>query len=469
MSHQSHLLTDDQMRRFIVNGYLTVKANLPDSVHETIYQTTRQIFEKEGNPGNNLLPRVPLIQRVFDCPTVRGALTSVLGPGYYMQPHRHAHITTPGSAMQKMHLDTGNVTRRDYGRRLWRPHRPRTILVFYYPQDTPLAVGPTAVVKKSCYYPRRIDGDAKYELPLCAAAGAVTIAHYDLWHRGMANHSDKIRFMIKFLFSRMAEPDGPAWACEQSAWQTQDDDAALDRNRIWSHLWNWLAGRSEPTSTGPADHKRIAELIKKLDDASDAVGVGAAYALGEIGAPAVAPLIEEMGSKSETVRRNTCFALSRVGTPAVAALAEIAGNVQWPVRGAALDVLAEIGPAAQAALPQIIELIRDDDAEIRSRAVEALGIVGQADTNVAPVLGRCLADEDEFVRRHGALALGRLASGAAAAVSGLVQSLQDENRYVVANALEALKRICTPEAMHAMLAHLQTARWCAATTTESLY
>ena len=47
--------------------------------------------------GNNLLPRIPEIQAVFDDKWVIGGLISVLGEDYYMQPHRHPHFNRPKS------------------------------------------------------------------------------------------------------------------------------------------------------------------------------------------------------------------------------------------------------------------------------------------------------------------------------------------------------------------------------------
>ena len=83
------LFTDEQMRAFLTNGFVVIKPDLPRSLHDTIYQKLDQAVEMDGNPGNNLLPRVPEIQEVYDHPTVRGALTSVIGPNYMMHPHRH--------------------------------------------------------------------------------------------------------------------------------------------------------------------------------------------------------------------------------------------------------------------------------------------------------------------------------------------------------------------------------------------
>ena len=127
MKMAENLLTDAQMRHFIVNGFVTVTTALPPAFHDDIFERTVAVFDKEGNPGNNLLPRIPEIQRVFDDENVKGALTSLLGPDCYMQPHRHPHYNPPGSNGQGMHQDGG---------KRW-SHHTRRLLVFYYPQDTP--------------------------------------------------------------------------------------------------------------------------------------------------------------------------------------------------------------------------------------------------------------------------------------------------------------------------------------------
>ena len=78
MADSKHLLSDEQMQHFIVNGYINIKTDLPADFHEAIFQEAEAVFENEGNPGNNLVPRIPEIQEIFDHPTVDGALTTFL-------------------------------------------------------------------------------------------------------------------------------------------------------------------------------------------------------------------------------------------------------------------------------------------------------------------------------------------------------------------------------------------------------
>ena len=103
---QPILLTDEQMRRFISHGYLILDTDFPAEFHETMSQKIRKVMQAEGNPGNNILPRVPEVQEVFKHPVIRGALTSVLGPDYIMHPHRHCHFTEPGRRVQSWHKDS---------------------------------------------------------------------------------------------------------------------------------------------------------------------------------------------------------------------------------------------------------------------------------------------------------------------------------------------------------------------------
>ena len=89
-----------------------------------------------------------------------------------------------------------------------RHHRSRWAMAFYYPQDVTMEMGPTAILPASQYYDSAEQAHRRAELPLCGSSGTVTVVHYDLWHRAMANVSDRHRYMVKFLFTRMSEPRG---------------------------------------------------------------------------------------------------------------------------------------------------------------------------------------------------------------------------------------------------------------------
>ncbi len=454
MLDKTALLTDAQMRFFIVNGYVTVKTDLPPEFHRSVFEQTAAVFEKEGNPGNNLLPRIPAVRQVFDSRAVQGALRSILGEDYYMQPHRHCHYNQPASQGQNMHQDGG---------KRW-SHLTRWMLAFYYPQDTFQALGPTGILPGSHYYNTPDSARINEELPLCGEAGTVTIAHYDLWHRAMPNRSEKRRYMMKFLFARMSEPRSPSWNHAQAGpWQNDQ--------RMFQHVWNWHCGQ---TNGGMSQASRsgagcISKLMEALESDWEPTGLHAAYALSGLGAPAVPGLIERLGNESEAICRNTCYALSAMGTPAVGALIGALRDGDWRIRDRAAETLGDMGLPARAALPALVQAMQDESEEVRSHAAEALGTVGQLEPTTAPALISGLRDEHGCVRRNAALALARLGAHARDAVDALQAVLFDEDRYVRGDAAHALHRIGTPEARGVLLRFLTTSRWCPLTTPDSTF
>ncbi len=460
MVDKTYLLTDEQMRHFIVNGYVIVNTDLPANFHDFIYEQTETVFEKEGNPGNNLLPRIPEVQTVFDDKWVIGGLTSILGEDYYMQPHRHPHFNQPKSEGQRMHQDGG---------RRW-SHHTRRLLVFYYPQDTPLALGPTGIVPGSHYYNTPDGATVSNELPVCGKAGTVAVVNYDLWHRGMPNRTDKNRYMMKFLFARMSEPQSPSWNSEKAEWEQIEPIGNGVHQKMFQHVWDWHYGKTNgDTSTNGQSMKSVSELIKAMGDESESIGLSAAYALSEFGESVVPVLMEAFEEESETIRRNAYYALSAIGVPAVDPLINRLKHLNSQMRETAAEALGDIGRPAQAAVPELVGVLEDESEGVRSRAAEALGTVSQHESTAISALGAALRDEDERVRREVILALARIGPHAADAVDVLGELFSDENRYVRGDAVHALYRIGTPEAKEILLRFLMRTRWCPLTSRESTH
>ena len=465
------LLTDDQLRHFIVNGYVVLRPELDAGLHERIFDETETVFEKEGNPGNNLLPRVPAVQQVLDSPEVRGGLTSVLGEGYYTQPHRHCHFNPPGSKGQDLHQDGGSR---------W-SHHTRRILLFYYPQDTTEELGPTAIVPGSHYYATREGVAASGELPLCGQAGTVAIVHYDLFHRATPNRSDRNRYMMKFLFARTAEPRSPSWRNDGPGWPA--DGSALDPDppggpdrRMHEHVWDWHCGRTtngtaqdgQPVAADPAEG--VAELLAGMEDGCEADRLRAAYALSGAGSAAAPGLTRLLRADSQELRRNACHALSAMGEAAVGPLIDsLRGGAAEHERAEAAETLGDIGLAAGPAIPSLTGRLRDESPQVRAQAAEALGTIAQTDPAAAPALAGALGDESDLVRRNAAFALVRLGPHAEAAIPALGDVLYDKDRYVRGDAAQALLRIGTRQAWETVRPFLETSRWCPLTTRESTY
>ncbi len=454
-----HLLTDAQMQHFIVNGYVTVTTDLPENFHETIFEKTVAVFDKEGNPGNNLLPRIPDIQQVFDDANVKGALTSLLGPDYYMQPHRHPHYNPPGSGGQGMHQDGG---------KRW-SHHTRRLLVFYYPQDTPVERGPTGVVPMSHYYSTQEGAHVSPEQPITGKAGTVAFANYDLWHRAMPNQSEHKRYMMKFLYTRMTEPQSPTWANTETEWANGTAHGPPEHQLMFKHLWNWHRGTESSEADTTSNGESISTLISALNSTTESTGLQAAYQMPQFGEQAVPALTRCLHEESDMTRRNACYALNAVGTPAVNALRTALKDAPENVRANAAEALGDLGTKAEPAVPELIERLQDESATVRARAIEALGTTSQSSSVAVPGLIEALEDPNGGIRRNAVFALSRIGKHAADAVEGLENLLFDENRYIRGNAVHALYRIDTPAAKEVLLRYLQTTRWCPITNRESTF
>lgn len=454
-----NLLTDAQMREFIVNGFVTVNTELPPAFHDDIFERTVAVFDKEGNPGNNLLPRIPEIQRVFDDANVKGALTSLLGPNYYMQPHRHPHYNPPDSKGQNMHQDGG---------KRW-SHHTRRLLVFYYPQDTPVERGPTGVVPISHYFSTQEGSQVSPEQPISGNAGTVAFANYDLWHRAMPNQTDKRRYMMKFLYARMTEPQEPTWANKETEWENGTAVGPAEHQEMFKHLWNWHLGSKGIENSDSPNGESLSDLISTMTGTTESAGLQAAYHVPKFGEETVKPLVRCLYEESDMTRRNACYALNAVGKPAVQALQKVLKESPEQVRANAAEALGDLGTMAESAAPDLVESLQDESASVRVRAIEALGTTSQSSSLAVPGMIKALEDPNDGVRRTAVFALCRIGEHAADAVKGLANLLFDENRYIRGDAVHALYRIGTPAAKDVLVRHLQTTRWCPITNRDSTF
>ena len=485
------LLSDEQMRDYIANGYLVLHTSLPSTLHEEIYRRTSEVMEKEGNPGNNVLPRVPQLRLVFDDPALRGALTSVLGPDYIMHSHRHCHVNRGGS-------DGGGTHKDSYWgfNRVPRNHRNRWAMLFYYPQDVTIANGPTGVVPGSQNYVAKesweTDGEA---VPCLGAAGTAVLVHFDLWHRAFPNHTDNTRFMMKFQFTRMSEPAAPTWRSESRDWPG-GNGLGNRHDAMWRSAWSWHRGEPFDAPSAAGGDEAIARLRggspeERLDaatalggtgataagvsalrdalrDEAEPVRLNAGYGLGAVGESAVDALVEALDDEVEPARLNAAYGLSAAGSAAVPTLIEACGADSESSRGFAAFALGEMAAGAEA-VEAVAALAGDPSEFVRRNAADALGTMSGRPEAAVPALRQLLADDDAQVRFDAAYGLARRGPEAAPATEALVAALDDGNRYVRNHSIEALQRIDTPEAREALYDFLTVSRWCPITNRESTF
>ena len=477
MDDRRFRLSDAELQRFLVDGYLVLRPELPEGFHHRVYDRLGTVIERAGNPYNNILPLVPELGRVFGHPLVAGALASILGDDYYLHMHRHCHIRAPGNEAQRLHKDSLYNSRYAVdGNR--RHHHARWAMAFYYPQDTGEEMGPTAIVPRSQYLLQQQREED--EIHLTGAAGTVIIVHYDIWHRAAGTvRAARKRYMVKFLFTRMSDPEQPSWRHDPGAgapvWERSGaaggagDERRPELPEVWGRQWRWhLGGGGADAAAGTpasADGK-LAALFEKMAGEDESAALQAAYRLGRCGADAAQPLAEALRSSDEQVRRNAAYAFAPLGAAAVPALSDLAGDADPAVRARAVDALGDIGRPARAGEAALAAALGDDDEVVRGHAADALGLVcgGAGDAaSAASALVPAMADDSDTVRRNAALSLARIGAGAAAAADqvadALVAGLDDESHYVSGYSVLGLRGLGTPRADRELLARLEEARW----------
>ena len=493
------LLKDEQIRHFIVNGYVSVTADVPMHIHETIYDKTDELFagatdfrgDRQHNPLNNILPLVPELQVVLESPEVRGALTSILGNGYVMHPHRHCHPNFSGTTpigkeddeerlMMPLHKD-GHA-----GGKRPRHRTPRWAILFYYPQPCLAEQGPTCIIPGTQYVREfMLEGERqRHEIhakggngtrllsenflnrnlvPMSGELGTVWIMHFDMVHSFLQNYVPLNRYGMKFVFMRTEQPTAPSWNSRTSMWQPPEiNHVPYDAEILWTYIWNWMSGKTDLYETDRPDTTiDIASAVAALKTDDPDERMKAANALGfwrslqtktcskKVGtdaAAAVSALVDALADNYEPVRRNAIYALGAIGEPAVKPLIDALDSEKEAFDMEPIlhicDAAHGLAATGAPAVSELITVLQDERENVRASAAYALGEMGPVAAESVDPLIALLRDESEEVRRHATSALGMIKVPVSKTVPALVEVLEDrEDTDLAFFAAQALTRI----------------------------
>jgi len=478
-------LSDKQVQQFIVEGFLELSPDEGQAeIHDSIYKQAVAFGRRAEELGNNVFPAIPDLLNVYESPRVRGAIESLLGPGYLLHPHRYCH-TSERPTPQTWHRDSF------WGH--WHPRNacPYWIMALYFPQDTPLELGPTEILPRSQWYNKDEKSDrgpygcarfsdreaatgipaASWHVqgrPLCCSAGTVVLMHYDLWHRGGANiSSNGIRYMFKFQFSRMLSPvvaprlrTAPDKAINWEEFYQDGIDEPARMQPVWQGIWDWLhAGSSEAAAEADADAVKalLTELIQgRGQDALDPQRVAAAWQLARLckgRLPEIEKVLAALDQLLQLRGRNVMHVLDMLGPSAAPLLLQKPGLHQSSDAvhglGRCLDMAGDAEVTSEA-LEVLEEVLKGrEDPLLRVCAAEALGCLRLKDS--AWPLQRAVAEDPVGAVRATALhALLRLLTSGALEQDGCLEALRataqavkpkDPDRYVRAYAAELCHRI----------------------------
>ncbi|WP_238579185.1 HEAT repeat domain-containing protein [Neobacillus niacini] len=518
--NSEYLLTDEQMIEFISKGFLVLQNDLPEQLHQDVMNKIYYVMHEEGNPGNNILPRVPEIQQLFETSTVKGALTSVLGPDYYMHPHRHCHYNQPGNQ-----TPGGGQWHKDGYWSSMRSHRPWWAMIFYYTHDITEDLGPTAIMPGTQYYEKFLGDKGETLLPT-GKAGTMVLVHFDLWHKASLNVSKFDRYMLKFQFARLKEPEYPSWN-HKSKDMVVPEDVPFVHSNLWQDVWDWL--RSEKTKStgikmvddsdlsqlkaelnaedafvrgraadqiglmGEAGASLASELGRLLSDTVEGVALNAAYALGHIGQLGAQELLDQLAVGSNLISKRAAYGLQGAGSIVIPGLIETLHHKEEKKRALAAFVLGMLGSHAREAVPTLIKSLKDESQLVRRNIIESLGMIVHPADHIVPELVKALEEsvleessnsaksrelndinQPYIINKIGyTAALSLLRTGKEDSANIVVQSLEralnSKDRYIRAYVAEALSHLRTEDSIDVLIRFCRSSRWCADTHKASTF
>jgi HEAT repeat protein len=154
--------------------------------------------------------------------------------------------------------------------------------------------------------------------------------------------------------------------------------------------------------------KRVAALIRGMQDPAARVRRRAARALGDFGMhamPAVGPLTAALRDGDASVRRDAAGTLGRLGAAAAPAAETLVGLLGDPDTRTRVVVATALKRIGRPAIPALLEGLRHSDAELRARAATVVAQIAPEDDDVAAALRSAADDRDEEVRRSAGQAL----------------------------------------------------------------
>ena len=518
--NEPKLLTDEQVRQFITNGFLQLTPDVEPTVHVEVAALLKFAIEKESWYGNNILSRVPKMYRVLDCPVVRGALTSLAGEGYYLHPHRAVHVNRPVEdrsveltpEVNAPRMGKGSIAGSGWHQDAQSPlsrarhHVPRYLIGFYFPHETPLEMGPTRIQAGSHLHANPVAPAHVVLEPV--PAGTFMLVHFDMVHAGFPNRTDETRYMVKFVIARTQHPQRPAWANIDADWRRPSGCIPnYDLPETWGYLWSWLRGEPKPIANGAPTATHLANL----DSDDQPRRLASTYALAAVAD--VDELIDNLlahagGGKHErrlakdaagqplprddtrgyekrwneraVVMQDAAYALAACGQRAVPALVKALDHDDAWVQINAAFALGEMGPVAAEAVAPLTRLLDSPSSQVVRQVLDALGGIGCKLSVALPKIERLLLQTNlewqEAQVMRGWVAEDQVRMNAASALLNAVNAGDDLDEieriliatlgrerescgYVSAIATEALIRIGSPTANAHALRFLSERRW----------
>ena len=245
-------LTDSEVLEFCREGHLLLRGVVPDEINQrTCAWIDGDIPANPSYIPDGLteadLDRIRFtheptsifledwfVEHVLLNPQLAGAMRSLLGPNIGLPVLASHHRAECPMEAQRWHQDADHI----YGPEV------RFLEVFYFPQDTPVELGPTELVPGSHIQPGGHRDEEEGGVFCDGPAGTIGIHHQSIMHRRGKSTAEGLRRMLKYNYWRTAPPQRD-WIVEedfdfQSAYYGGHGTA-----RFYAHMFYWLCGKGD--------------------------------------------------------------------------------------------------------------------------------------------------------------------------------------------------------------------------------
>jgi len=244
------VLADSQVLEFCRQGYLLLQGVVSDEInqrtcdyldgkieidpfkipdHMTLVKLER--IRSTHEPSSILLEQWFLDQIILN-PQAAGAIRSILGKNVGLPVLMRNHRVNCPAPAQGWHHDADSI------------FSPETnyLQVFYYPQDTPVEMGPTEVLPGSHHRPTSREIDWCQGGLTVAPAGSIFLTCYPILHRRSVSIANGLRHLLKYNYWRTVAPERD-WVRDPTFDFHQTNYGGHGEARYVAHQFYWLCGK----------------------------------------------------------------------------------------------------------------------------------------------------------------------------------------------------------------------------------